>query len=286
MSHTLVTYILKNPPKKKEKGKKGGKKGMAAEANVGGPMVFEKAAAEDGSGEEDTSPAPAPDQGGVPTKGTEIDAILGRSDPVLGDPDAAEQASKKLAKLDLAGDEDEDEDEDTDSPYAQLGAWLEENKAADDAAIVGQIKELGIAGKHTARSDTILLDTVASAPPPSSSKPQPMQASTTPLISLPKPKPRLRGRKATTKEEIEARDLKRAERVLAEAQRLKEIDEREKTEAANLAKFIKLSEEPGVPPLNSDIKMIGALPPTAGGSISLPPQAMIGSHMDQTHTTR
>ncbi|WVQ85245.1 hypothetical protein IAT38_007410 [Cryptococcus sp. DSM 104549] len=148
MSHKLVTYILKNPPKKKEKGKKGGKKGMTAEANVGGPMVFEKAAAEDGSGEEDTSLAPTPDQGGVPTKGTEIDAILGRSDPVLGDPDAAEQASKKLAKLDLAGDEDEDED--ADSPYAQLGAWLEENKAADDAAIVGQIKELGIAGKHKA----------------------------------------------------------------------------------------------------------------------------------------
>ncbi|WWC86352.1 uncharacterized protein L201_001225 [Kwoniella dendrophila CBS 6074] len=147
MRHKLVAYILKNPVNKKEKGKKG-KKGMTAEANVGGPMVFEKGA-EDGSGEdEDASPSgtPAPGDQGVPTSGTDIDNVLGRSDPVLDNPDAAEEVSKKLAKTDLNGDDDDEED--ADSPYAVLGGWLEDNKDASDADIIAQIKEQGIVGKH------------------------------------------------------------------------------------------------------------------------------------------
>ncbi|WVR05956.1 hypothetical protein IAU60_002983 [Kwoniella sp. DSM 27419] len=145
MSHKLVTYILKNPPKKdKKKGKKGG---MTAQANVGGPLVFDKAAEEGGSGEEDEgSPAQTPNENGVPTTGTDIDDVLGRSDPVLGNPDAAEEVSKKLAKTDLGGDDDEEED--GDSPYAVLGAWLEDNKDASDADVIAQIKENGIVGKH------------------------------------------------------------------------------------------------------------------------------------------
>ncbi|KAK8866011.1 hypothetical protein IAR55_001162 [Kwoniella newhampshirensis] len=148
MKHKLVTYILKNPPKKKEKGKKGKKSGgMTAEANVGGPLVFEKGA-EDGSEEdEDGSPAQTPIDNGVPTTGTDIDAMIGRgADPVLGNPDAAEEVSKKLSKLDVNGDDDEDEG--ADSPYSILEVWLEENKDADDAAIINKAKELGIAGKH------------------------------------------------------------------------------------------------------------------------------------------
>ncbi|KAE8539812.1 hypothetical protein D1P53_003749 [Cryptococcus gattii VGV] len=146
MRHKLSAFIIKNPPKKKEKGGKKGKKsgGMTAEANVGGPMVFEKA--EDGSGEDETSPDGA--VAAVPTAGTEIDAVLGRADPILGDPDAAEAASKKLAKLDINGGGDEEEDEDADSPYAALGSWLEDNKEANDTAIIAEIKDLGIAGKH------------------------------------------------------------------------------------------------------------------------------------------
>lgn len=138
MRHKLTTYILKNPPAKK--GKKG-KKGMTAEANVGGPMVID---AEEEEGE--ASPAPAPDLG-VPTSGTDIDDALGRgTDPVLDNPDTAEEISKKLKNLAVAGDDDEDED--ADSPYATLGAWLEDNKDASDADIIAQIKDLGIVGKH------------------------------------------------------------------------------------------------------------------------------------------
>ncbi|KGB77414.1 translation initiation factor 5 [Cryptococcus deuterogattii R265] len=146
MRHKLSAFIIKNPPKKKEKGGKKGKKsgGMTAEANVGGPMVFEKT--EDGSGEDETSPDGA--VAAVPTTGTEIDTVLGRADPILGDPDAAEAASKKLAKLDINGGGDEEEDEDADSPYAALGSWLEDNKEANDTAIIAEIKDLGIAGKH------------------------------------------------------------------------------------------------------------------------------------------
>lgn len=146
MRHKLVTYILKNPPKS---GKTKGKKGMTAEANVGGPMVFEKGAAGadgEGSEEEPVTPTGAQAQdGGVPTSGTDIDAALGRSDPVLSNPDASEEVSKKLKALEVG---DDDEDEDADSPYALLGQWLEDNKDASDADIIGQIKENGIVGKH------------------------------------------------------------------------------------------------------------------------------------------
>jgi translation initiation factor 5 len=141
MRHKLITFILKNPPK--EKGKKGKKSsGMTAEANTGGPMVFDKEEA-DGEGDDESPP---PGDQGVPTKGTEIDAILGRSDPVLDNPDSAEQVSRKLAKLEVNGDDDEDED--GDSPYAVLGSWLEDNKEASDADIIAKIKELDIVGKH------------------------------------------------------------------------------------------------------------------------------------------
>jgi translation initiation factor 5 len=148
MRHKLTTFVIKNPPKKDKKGGKG-KKGMTAEANVGGPMVFDKA--DDGSGEEPGSPD---GDHGVPTSGTDIDAVLGRSsDPVLGDPDAAEEVSKKLAAVDLGtpgggGGDDEDDEDAADSPYAQLGAWLEENRDVGDAEVIAKIKELGIVGKH------------------------------------------------------------------------------------------------------------------------------------------
>jgi len=135
MRHKLITFIVKNPPKAKK-----GKKGMTAEANVGGPVVFDKQ--ETGSGDDETPPQG--EQAGVPTKGTEIDAILGRSDPVLDNPDEVEAASKKLKALEL----DEDDEDDANSPYALLGAWLEENKDASDADVIAKIKELEIVGKH------------------------------------------------------------------------------------------------------------------------------------------
>ena len=146
MRHKLVTFILKNPPKKKEKGSKKGKKGgMTAEANVGGPMVFD-AAAPNGSGDEEDGPVTPTQDNGVPTRGTDIDAVLGKSDPILDDPDQAEAVTKKLAKMDVNGDDEDDED--ADSPYAVLGAWLEDNKDASDANVIAQIKENGVVGKH------------------------------------------------------------------------------------------------------------------------------------------
>ena len=152
MRHKLVTFILKNPPKKKEKGRKGTKSGgMTAEMNVGGPMVFDKA--EDGSGEDEADGSPTSPATGVPTRGTDIDAMLGKSDPVLDNPDTAEEIAKKLKVIDVNGNgnghaDDEDEDDSADSPYLVLGTWLEDNRSASDAEIIAQIKELGIVGKH------------------------------------------------------------------------------------------------------------------------------------------
>jgi len=168
MRHKLVTYILKNPMKKKEKGKKGKKGGMTAEANVGGPMVFDKT--EDGSDEDDvdgspSSPVVSPGNGGVLTSGTDIDAILGKSDPVIENPETAEDVVKKFKALEVNGNahgngngngnghghghgDDDDDDEAADSPYALLGAWLEENRSASDPEVITEIKELEIVGKH------------------------------------------------------------------------------------------------------------------------------------------
>lgn len=127
MRHRLTTYILKNPPKK-DKGKKG-KKGMTAEANVGGPMVFEEK--DSNSGEN------SPGAAAVPTSGTDIDAMLGNgADPIL---------NNAVKNLDI-----DDDEEDEDSPYYQLGLWLEDNKDASDADVVAKIKELDIVGKHKA----------------------------------------------------------------------------------------------------------------------------------------
>ncbi|GFZ43629.1 Probable eukaryotic translation initiation factor 5 [Saitozyma sp. JCM 24511] len=150
MRHKLITFILKNPPKKKVKGGKGGKKGMTAEANVAGNLVFEKGA-EDGSGDDDDGSPAATPSNGVPTRGTDIDAMLGKADPVIDDPDAAEDVSRKLAATHLNGNghgADDDDEDDADSPYAQFGVWAEENKDASDADIIAKIKELAIVGKH------------------------------------------------------------------------------------------------------------------------------------------
>ncbi|WOO85248.1 putative eukaryotic translation initiation factor 5 [Vanrija pseudolonga] len=136
MRHKLTTFILKNPPKKKK-----GKKGMTAEANVGGPVVFDEK--DNGSGEDSPSATPAPGDQGVPTSGTDIDAALGRGgDPILDNPDAI---ANKVANLNV-----DDDDEDEGSPYYQLRVWLEETEDPSDADVIGQIKELEIVGKHKA----------------------------------------------------------------------------------------------------------------------------------------
>lgn len=163
MRHKLTTYILKNPPKKK--GKKG-KKGMTADANVGGSgpgiVVEDTGKGSDGDDFEGT--------GATSASVDDLDKIIGRQEVVpnitpvtakIADDDwsvdtsaAAVAARMKSLEVNVDaivnGGDDDAEDDDADSPYSMLGAWLEENRSASDDDVLAKMKELGIAGKHKA----------------------------------------------------------------------------------------------------------------------------------------
>ncbi|TFK36648.1 domain found in IF2B/IF5-domain-containing protein [Crucibulum laeve] len=141
MRHKLTTFIVKNPPVKAKKGKKG---------NAG------DAAAEDGDGNESDDMMTKKIKAEAAELNTE--AALAKEDwSADTSPEAVKQRMKALEGSMAAaviGGDDEGSDEDVNSPYSVLGRWIDETRDdVDDPkthaiAIYKKAEELGIEKKH------------------------------------------------------------------------------------------------------------------------------------------
>ena len=151
MRHRLSTYILKNPPKKKNKSSKGGH----AEA----PSPSGETNGNTGAGENDDADADAGSDDEM-TKRIKAEALeLNPASQLAGgwSTDTSADAVKArmgavtagVAGLVVGGGEDES-DEDADSPYTQLGNWVKENTGVNAVEVFKKVKELGIEKRHKA----------------------------------------------------------------------------------------------------------------------------------------
>lgn len=153
MRHKLTTYIVKNPPAKAKKGKKGGKGMNADDGGRGSPS----AADENGDGENGV------ESDDELTKKIKAEAADLNQETALANEDwsadtSAEAVKARVKALEgtmaaavIGGDDDGSDGDDADSPYGQLGRWVEENRGNDEASAVGIYKkaeELGIEKKH------------------------------------------------------------------------------------------------------------------------------------------
>ncbi|THH17188.1 hypothetical protein EW146_g3573 [Bondarzewia mesenterica] len=152
MRHRLTTYIIKNPPKKKGKGKKG------EHAEAPSPSGAEVTGGENGRAEGDDDGVGTDDE---LTKRIKAEAADLNHDATLAYEDWSADTSPDAVKARVtalqgsvagmaisAGDEDSDED--ADSPYSQLGRWIEENREASAVEVYKKVQELGIEKKHKA----------------------------------------------------------------------------------------------------------------------------------------
>jgi len=153
MRHRLSTYILKNPPKKKNKRSKGGHaEAPSPSAEVNGIVgAGDNGEAEAGAGSDDEMTrrikAEASDlnpESQLADEGwsadTSTDAVKARIAAVTAG----------VAGLGLGGGGEEESDEDADSPYTQLGNWVKENPDGNAVEVFKTVQELGIEKKHKA----------------------------------------------------------------------------------------------------------------------------------------
>jgi len=151
MRHRLSTYILKNPPQKKNKRSKGGH----AEA----PSPSSEVNGVTGAGENGETGADAGSDDEM-TRRIKAEALELNSESRLADEgwsaDTSADAVKariasvtaEVAGLGLGGDDESDED--ADSPYTQLGNWVRENPGGNAVEVFKKVQELGIEKKHRA----------------------------------------------------------------------------------------------------------------------------------------
>ncbi|KAI0292542.1 translation initiation factor [Russula brevipes] len=153
MRHRLSTYILKNPPKKKNKRSKGGHaEAPSPSAEVNGIAgAGDNGEAEAGAGSDDEMTrrikAEASDlnpESQLADEGwsadTSTDAVKARIAAVTAG----------VAGLGLGGGGEEESDEDADSPYTRLGNWVKENPGGNAVEVFKAVQDLGIEKKHKA----------------------------------------------------------------------------------------------------------------------------------------
>ncbi len=152
MRHRLSTYILKNPPQRKNKKSKGGHaEAPSPSGEVNGTI---------GTGENEEADADAGSDDEM-TKRIKAEALILNTKSQLADEgwpaDTSSDAVKAritsltagVAGLGLAGGDDES-DEDADSPYTQLSNWVKENPGGSAVEVFKKVQELGIEKKHKA----------------------------------------------------------------------------------------------------------------------------------------
>ncbi|KAA1475436.1 eukaryotic translation initiation factor 5 [Dentipellis sp. KUC8613] len=154
MRHKLTTYIVKNPPKKKGKRKKGEHAEAPSPAGLDG----------NGSGENGRGSPEDDDEGGGTddelTKRLKAEAAELNPEATLEKEDWSADTSPEAVKARMGalqagvagltlGNED-DSDEDADSPYSQLGRWVQENREASAVEVFKKVQELGLEKKHKA----------------------------------------------------------------------------------------------------------------------------------------
>jgi translation initiation factor 5 len=152
MRHRLSTYILKNPPKKKNKSSKGGHAEAPSPGETNGNA---------GAGENDEADANAESDDEM-TKRIKAEALVLNPESQLADegwsadtsPDAVKTrmggVTAGVAGLGLSGGGEDESDEDADSPYSQLGHWVKENAGVNAIEVFKKVQELGIEKKHKA----------------------------------------------------------------------------------------------------------------------------------------
>ena len=151
MRHRLSTYILKNPPQKKNKKSKGG---HAEAPSPSGEVNGTIGAGENGEADVD---AGSDDE---MTKRIKAEASELNPESQLADEGWSAETSSEAVKarianaaagvagLGLAGEDESDED--ADSPYTQLGNWVKENRGGNVVEVFKKAQELGIEKKHKA----------------------------------------------------------------------------------------------------------------------------------------
>jgi translation initiation factor 5 len=154
MRHKLCTFILKTPPAKATKSKKGKTNG-----ETNGNTVPTPADAHAGEGQEETHEAGAGSDDELTRRITaqaaelDDDSALNKEDwSADTSPEAVKQRIASLeggiAAVVLGGGDDDGSDDGLNRPYAQLGTWVEANREVGAVAIYKKAQDLGIENKH------------------------------------------------------------------------------------------------------------------------------------------